>query len=45
VEHAWDSGSGARISPAPLDANRPGNARDGLPKFDLDRLNPSISPA
>ncbi|MBW3624186.1 MAG: DUF4038 domain-containing protein [Armatimonadetes bacterium] len=40
VEHAWDSHTGARISPHPWMRTGPDNARDGKPKFDLDRLNP-----
>ena len=41
VEHAWDSKSGARISPHPWMRTGPGTARDGRPKFDLDRPNPA----
>jgi hypothetical protein len=40
VEHAWDASSDARIAPHPWMRTGPGNARDGLPKFNLDRLNP-----
>lgn len=40
VEHAWDLSTGARTSPHPWMRTGPGNARDGLPRFNLDRLNP-----
>jgi hypothetical protein len=45
VEHAWDSGTGARISPHPWMRTGPGNARDGLPKFNLEPPEPGLFPA
>jgi hypothetical protein len=41
IEHAWDSASGMRVSPHPWARTGPGKARDGLPRFDLDRLDPA----
>ena len=41
VEHAWNSKTGARISPHPWLRTGPGDALDGRPRFDLSRFDPA----
>ena len=42
VEHAWDEKEKSRIGPHPWMRTGPGNALDGLPRFDLNRPDPTF---